>query len=208
MTNLKYLIKKLLFKLTYFNNFREFMALYVKKRILKESDIEKMSHCCRIVENCTFNYRLTDGTALGLHRESGFIKHDDDIDIDILNATKKQIKLLKIKLNMKIGREVIYNNKTQQIAFYDEEGFIFDVVFWYGNDSLIYNYCERDYERVQDAKYFQKDKLELIDFNGAQYPMPTPIEEWLVMRYGNDWKTPKTYKGDWKEECFDMKRID
>lgn len=75
---------------------------------------------------------------------------------------------------MKIGREVIYKNKIQQIAFYDKEGFIFDVVFWYGDDIFIYNYCERDYERVQDAKFFQKDKMEFIEFKGNKYPMPSP----------------------------------
>ncbi len=208
MNNLKYLIKRILFKLSFSKQFREFMALYVAKRALNETDVAKMNRCCKIVEKCDFNYRLTDGTALGLYREGGFIKHDDDIDIDILNANKKHIKLLRKELNMKVGREVLYNNQIQQIAFYDGEGFIFDVVFWYGNGDLIYNYCERGYERIQDTKFFKKEKLEFIEFKGAKYPMPTPIEEWLEMRYGKDWKIPKTYKGDWKEECFDMKRLD
>lgn len=208
MNNLKYIIKRLLFKLNFSNDFREFMALYVEKRVLNDSDIAKMSKCCNILKSCNFSYRLTDGTALGLYREGGFIKHDDDIDIDILNPTAKQIQELLTQIDMKIGREVYYNKKLQQIAFYDNEGFIFDLVFWYEDDSLIYNYCERNYERVQDAKFFQENTMEFIEFKGSKYPIPTPIEEWLEMRYGEDWKIPKTYKGDWKEECFDMKRID
>jgi len=209
MNNIKYIIKRLLFLVSKFQNFREFMALYVEKRVLNENDAIKMKEYCKTFQECKLHFRLTDGTILGLYREGGFIKHDDDVDIDILNADKDSISLLKkkLKLKMKIGREVIYNGKIQQIAFYDKAGFIFDLVFWYGDDELIYNYCEKDYERVQESKFFQKNKLDFIDFKGEKYPMPTPIEEWLEMRYGADWKTPKTYKGDWKEECFDMKKM-
>ena len=56
-------------------------------------------------------------------------------------------------------------------------------------------------------KFFKKENLGSFNFRGKQYPMPGAIEEWLEMRYGNDWRVPKTYKGDWKEECFDMKKI-
>ncbi|MBE0514909.1 LicD family protein [Sulfurimonas sp.] len=207
MYKIKYIIKRLLFKFSYFSTFREFMALYVAKRVLCTNDINKMAEKCNLLQQFELNYRLTDGTALGLHREKSFIKHDDDVDVDVLDATNKQMAQLKKNIRMKIGREVVYKNKVQQIAFYDEDGFIFDVVFWYTDSDKIYSYCERNYERIQDAKYFQKDKMEYIEFHGEKYPMPTPIEEWLEMRYGTDWKTPKTYKGDWKEECFDMKRI-
>lgn len=208
INKIKYIVKRILFYF-YNNDFNEFMALYVQKRVLNNTDIVKMKRCIDMVKDCNLVYRLTDGTILGLYRDNGFIKHDDDVDIDVLNPTNDEIRLLKMKFkHMNIGREVIYKKKIQQIAYYDKEGFIFDIVFWYGDDNKIYNYCERDYERVQEAKYFKKEQMEFIEFHGVKYSMPTPIEEWLEMRYGKDWKTPKTYKGDWKEECFDMKRID
>ena len=205
MNNIKYLIRRIIFKLSFFSSFREFMALYSIKRRLNDDDIEKMSKKCGVLESLYCNYRLTDGTALGLYREGGFIPHDDDIDIDILNATDEQIIGLKNKMEMRIVREVVLNKKTQQIAFCDKEGFIFDLVFWYQENEFIFNYCEKGYERIQNIKFF-KD-LNSINFRGKQYPMPGAIEEWLEMRYGNDWRVPKTYKGDWKEECFDMKKI-
>jgi phosphorylcholine metabolism protein LicD len=170
-----------------------------------------LKDCCSVIKDLCINYRITDGTILGLYRGGNFIDHDNDIDIDIIydekiNEIEKEFKNIK----MTLGRKAIYKGKLQQIIFYTSNHIVFDIVIWHlnDNDGKLYNYSERDYERVQDTKYFQKDKLENIEFKGNKYPMPTPIEEWLEIRYGDDWKTPKTYKGDWKEECFDMKKMD
>ena len=170
-----------------------------------------MNNCCNIIKQLDINYRITDGTVLGLYRGGEFIAHDNDIDIDIISDKKANVICKVFKENgMTLGRKAIYKGKVQQLIYYTSDYIIFDIVIWHlnENDGKLYNYSEREYERVQDAKYFQKDKMEYVEFKGHKYPMPTPIEEWLEMRYGADWKTPKTYKGDWKEECFDMKRID
>lgn len=169
-----------------------------------------MEKCCNIIKDLDVNYRLTDGTILGLYRGGEFIAHDNDIDIDIISDNKvKEIESIFKSIGMKLGRKVIYKGKVQQIIYYTSDYIIFDIVIWHlDEDGKLYNYSERDYERVQNPKFFKKDKLEFIEFKGSKYPMPTPIEEWLEMRYGEDWKIPKTYKGDWKEECFDMKRLD
>lgn len=44
-----------------------------------------------LLSNAGICYRFTDGTALGLYREHGFIKHDNDIDLDILNIVDEKI---------------------------------------------------------------------------------------------------------------------
>jgi len=170
-----------------------------------------MKKYSNILKSLDINYRISDGTILGIYRAGEFIAHDNDIDIELLGDDKAmEIDKIFKEEGMTLGRKAIYNGKIQQLVYYTPDYIIFDMVIWHLNskDGKIYNYSERDYKRVQDAKFFQKDKLELVEFEGEKYPMPTPVEEWLEMRYGKDWKTPKTYKGDWKEECFDMKRID
>lgn len=170
-----------------------------------------MKECCDVLKSLDLNYRISDGTILGIYRGGKFIAHDNDIDVEIIGDDKvERIEKIFKNKGMSLGRKAIYKGKVHQIIYYTSDYIIFDIVIWHPNakDGKLYNYSERGYERVQDAKYFQKDKLDFIEFKGDKYPIPTPIEEWLVMRYGNDWKTPKTYKGDWKEECFDMKRID
>ena len=173
-----------------------------------DSDYALMKSCCECLETIHgVNYRITDGTVLGLYRDGGFIKHDDDFDIDILFANIDQIELIKSKfknLGFTLGREVYYKSQVQQIVFYLDNGFIFDINFWHKIDSQIFNYSERGYERVQEFKYFDKNNIECIKFKDKSYPIPTPIEEWLRFRFGDDWKVPKTYKGDWKETCLDL----
>jgi len=168
-----------------------------------------MEQCCNILESVNVAYRLTDGTALGLYREGEFIAHDNDIDVDVLgDAQLENIAQLFINSGMKLGRKAIYKGKIQQLVFFTESHTIFDIVVWHKlDDRTILNYSERGYRRTQDIKFFKKEKLDSINFKGKQYPIPGAIEEWLEMRYGNDWRIPKTYKGDWKEECFDMKKI-
>ena len=41
----------------------------------------------------------------------------------------------------------------------------------------------------------------MYEFEGKKYPLHAPIEEWLADRYGKDWKIPKKYEGDWRDDC-------
>jgi len=211
-----YYIKKIKHILKYYlsvftnDDFQEYHSFpFNPNQKLPDGAGEVMKECCEILKSLNLNYRISDGTILGIYRSGEFIAHDNDIDVEIIGD--EQVKEIEEKfqsMGMTLGRKVIYKGKVQQIIYYTSDYVIFDIVIWHSKeDNQLYNYSERDYERIQDAKYFQKDKLDFIEFEGENYPMPTPIEEWLEMRYGKDWKIPKTYKGNWKEECFDMRRI-
>ncbi len=213
-----YFLKKIKHHLTYYiallksDDFVEYHSFpFDTNQKMPDNASEVMSECCDILKGLNLNYRLGDGTILGLYRNGDFIAHDNDIDVEIVGDDKvKEIEALFKLKGMTLGRKAIYKDKVQQVIYYTKNNVLFDIVIWHKNEKNgdLYNYSERDYERIQDNKFFEKDKLENISFKNKEYPMPTPIEEWLVMRYGSDWQTPKTYKGDWKEECFDMKRLD
>ncbi|MCX5679369.1 MAG: LicD family protein [Candidatus Omnitrophica bacterium] len=165
-----------------------------------------MAKCCEALEKNNIRYRLADGTILGLYRQGGFIVHDNDIDVDILDF--QNIKLLQAsmkRLGMRLGRKAVYEKQVQQLAYYSKENVIFDMIFWYSNGDKICNYSEKGYKRTQPKKYFID--LDNIKYGGRPYPMPSHIEEWLVFRYGEDWQIPKTCKDDWKKECFDLNKI-
>lgn len=205
---IKILMKKILFTFSFRKEFREYMAVYFDKRALNAADVSKMDECCKAIESIGLVYRLTDGTALGLYRNGEFITHDDDVDIDVLEPTKENIRDIKAKFkHMKVAREVYYQGKIQQLAYYDDDCYVFDIVFWYRSGDRVLNYCERDFERVQEYKFFEKNSLTKMEFSGREYPLAADVENWLVSRYGPDWKIPKTYKGDWKAECQDIKRL-
>jgi hypothetical protein len=188
-----------------FREFHQFPFDYNKP--LCHSAHEEMSLCCRVLESLKINYRLTDGTILGIYRQGHFIPHDSDIDVDILDY-ENDFEVIHEKMTqagMRLGRKVFYKKKLQQVVYYSGNKVVFDMVFWYSKGEKIYNYSERLYERCQE-KYFFED-LPCLEFQGKRYPIPSQIEKWLEMRFGTDWRIPKTYKGDWKDECGDLKKV-
>ncbi len=166
-----------------------------------------MEKCCRALDGLGINYRLTDGTVLGLHRQGCFIPHDNDIDVDVLDFNDfEQIHLIMKSLGLRLGRKAVYKHKVQQLVYFSDDHVVFDMIFWRSSGSEIYNYSEEGYERIQSAEFFYD--LGTIEFSGWAYPVPSRLEDWLVLRYGDDWRVPKTYKGDWKIECLDLSKIE
>ena len=168
-----------------------------------------MNELCCLVESTGSCYRLTDGTFLGLYREGKFIAHDNDIDIDILGGSEYEaLHEAMINKGMILGRRIFKDGLIQQAAYYNSDCVIFDIVFWYESyedyEDLI-NYSERGYNRRQPKKYFKN--LDSFNFCGRLYPIPSEPEQWLKMRFGEDWQIPKIYKGDWKDDCFDIEKI-
>jgi len=178
-----------------------------QKPLPKDSHLE-MNIGCRLLDKLKVPYRLTDGTILGIYREGEFIKHDNDIDVDVFDIDNKSIESIITSFlseGFKIGRKAYYKGAMQQIIFYNDREVIFDILFWYRSGNKYMNHSERGYIREQDACYFES--LGKITFHGEVYKCPPDIEEWLEMRYGEGWNIPKTYKGDWKDDCFDIKEI-
>ena len=168
---------------------------------------EAMFEVSELLKQHDVNYRITDGTVLGLYRNNMFIPHDNDIDIDVLGITDgdKILKLVCDELNYKVGRIVYFKKEVQQIAFFNSSNIVVDFIFWHNRKDKIVNFQEEGYMRCQDSKYFLN--LDSLIYNDKKYPIPGFIKEWLIFRYGSDWNIPKTYKGDWKEESGDIKKL-
>ena len=82
--SIKRIVKKILFA-TNRNAFSEFNSFLVSNNgILSREAPINLEKCCIMIESLQLNYRLTDGTILGIHRDGRLIPHDNDIDVDIL----------------------------------------------------------------------------------------------------------------------------
>jgi hypothetical protein len=165
-----------------------------------------MVRLCDILEEMGIRYRITDGTVLGLYRDKGFIPHDNDIDVDVLDcADVTEIEVRMRSAGMKLGRRVSQSGKIQQLTYYDNNFIIFDLIFWFSESDKILNYSEPGYLRTQPITYFSE--LGELSWNGHAYPVPAHLEEWLAFRYGEDWNVPKHTKDDWKLECHDLVKL-
>jgi phosphorylcholine metabolism protein LicD len=206
---LKRLIKKALFVINQ-KAFREFNSFPVNNNgVLTSEAVKDLKRCCEKVTSLNLNYRLADGTILGIYRDGRLIPHDNDIDIDVLvtpELDEQKIHEEFTAMGFRLGRKVYFKNKIQQMAYFNKYTYdIFDMIFWYLDGNSVVNYSEKNFERSQEVKYF--DVTSTIQFQGKDYPAPANLDDWLVMRYGSDWKIPKTFKSDWKKECFDLQEI-
>jgi phosphorylcholine metabolism protein LicD len=206
---IKYLIRYIYYKLNIFTDFRAFNSFpFDPNHALSSKGVDLLIRGCEIVESTGANYRLTDGTVLGIYRDGKLIDHDNDIDIDVLINNQLEINSIIEgfkRNNFKIGRIVYYKNVIQQIVFFDANQDLFDILFWTVENEKILNYSEENFVREQNIENFLN--LETILFENKQYPIPSDIINWLESRYGVDWRIPKTYKGDWKDDCHDLIKI-
>lgn len=128
------------------------------------------------------------GTALGLYREKGFIPQDTDIDVMILvdDIDPKDISCQ--FLDLTLIRTVIHEGDYHQVAFQSDDGFIVDLCFFYQDGEEYVSFCEGGH---------WKDPIDVIgDFTEVDtqygvYPLPERIEDYLVIRYGDDWMIPR-----------------
>lgn len=135
-------------------------------------------------ENLYFG--LIYGTLLGAIREQDFIAHDEDIDLFILGEDEEKFKELLFNLRNK-GFELIRYERSGLYSISRNEEYIdiyvmkeyFKGIRWNGADNFI---CE---------KYLLETKY--MDFKGSSFRVPNESEEFLLIFYGKNWKTPIKY---------------
>lgn len=164
-----------------------------------------MEEACTVLENLGIDYYVCDGTALGLAREGKFISHDNDIDVEILGDVDiAAIKRAFWLLGYKVGREVFFRARIQQLIFFSRDEVIFDINFWYDEGN---GYA---YNRVPELKNGRRQAMknfcghEMIHFQGRAYPTHSNIKEWLRAHYGDDWMVPRHSRGDWRDDAQDI----
>jgi hypothetical protein len=134
---------------------------------------------------------LGGGTVLGMYRQNDFIPGDTDIDIEVEGYPGVGDDLRRTFKHMDLIRTVVHSGNIMQIA-HTYKDVIFDIyVLWRDGDFMVnYNDCGT---MQTPAKFY--DDLAILETKYGDYPVPMPIEDYLVVRYGSDWKTPANHKG-------------
>lgn len=158
-----------------------------KRRAENLLDIKK------ILDELEVPFFLTHGALLGAYRENDFIKHDDDIDLDIFeeiflpNYDAICEKLINDGFVVR-GRSLDHKgNPGEKINLYR-----------YGEKINIRAiYIDPDFEQGQYrlTNVFQypirfHENPDTIDFKGATFITPGPIEEFIEFCFGEDWRIP------------------
>lgn len=173
-----------------------------------------MRRGCDILKSVGAKHWISSGNLLGVYRDHQLISHDTDIDVNVLMdwntklSNEQSTRIIKqFKANQfTLIYTTIVNNHFMQTAFMDEKSqVIFDIYYFYRGlrDAYAMNYNQ---EGIIAKPLRFVEKLGKLTFDGRHYPVPDPLDEFMVWRYGKDWKTPATKKVPWQEEASHLER--
>jgi len=144
-----------------------------------------------MLETIGIQFFLSQGTCLGAYRDGGFIKDEEDIDL----ITKSEEFVPKFSLLEKMladkgyhfGASRIPFSRITQIAVLIKD-FRLDINSLFLIDDKRWQ-AGKIHHLVYPAYLFENP--EQIKFLGRMFNIPTPAAEYLELRYGADYMTPR-----------------
>ena len=165
------------------------MSRISKGEILQKDGLKVLKDVYNACNKAGIKAFLAEGTLLGHHRENGFIKHDHDIDLGILEDDIKKLGILERDLRRK-GYDVKrkkhsvflrYQKPHVDIYYFlsQGEGVISWCVEHKDNSLFRYEFPATIFRRLDEAKF--AGRLSVL--------VPGRVEDYLTTAYG-DWRTP------------------
>lgn len=168
----------------------------------KEKALKNLVDAVEVLNFMKLPFWLDAGTCLGAIREKGFIEHDQDIDLGILAesvTTPERLCVLFLHL-LKRGFRIYHTFGTLEQGFEValwRDGIKLDIFWFYrqGDDRVHSAWMNGgrngETDRI-DYKYkaVMVEKKRQIDFLGHTMPVPYYAEEYLITKYGPDWRIP------------------
>lgn len=145
-----------------------------------------------VLDGLGVKWWLSAGTALGFHRDGGFIAHDTDIDVGVEGLDPNLVKAF-----LDAGFVEYRFDQDFQRAF-SKNDVIFDIYIFQKEGSKMVSKTAVG-RIVKPYKLFTH--LDLLLFDNKLYPVPSPIERYLEVRFGKTWRIPQTSKGNWMDDA-------
>ena len=173
-----------------------------RRKMLQKHGKEVLQHVFSIGRKYDIPIFAAAGTLLGLVREHGFMKHDDDIDLGVLPGKwtpKDLLRILVEKEDFKFEFAFQFRGKLAEFKvswrgvpidffFYarDESGF-YCTVFYYFPCMV---YPQPNANSVWRIYEYDIREIKSISVLGLHVPIPSEPEKVMAKLYGEDWRTP------------------
>ena len=164
----------------------------------------------KLMDKIGETFFLCGATCLGLVRNGKLIEHDKDIDVGVLG--EEALYRIKEKLSKHYDQSHIVGAENGKILWFKNiigEGILpIEIAAQYTKDDCLF------YNRDMGKSWIWKkgrcvwpkrlfNKFEKIKFQGLAFDVPSPVEEFLTLFYGWNWRMPDHYK-DWRYHCHNL----
>ena len=183
-------------------------AVMKARRRLQTCGWAVLRHCIEMIQQENIPAYAEYGTLLGMVRENGFIKHDDDIDFGVAPEGIAPKKLLEIAIahGLEFSRAFFWRGQITELTF-TYKNIPIDFFYTYRHtDGRIYGqaYDAFTFENGRDVAKFvvrlykpEYKGIELLRVRELAVPVPVNKEEFLEYNYGADWRMPiEGFKGE------------
>ena len=140
-----------------------------------------------ILDSVKLDFFVTCGTALGFYRDGDFNPWDDDIDIDVFSENFIPVfyKLIPKLLEEGFIVRATPRGATSKMAlFYNKIKVSIGAVYLENNKP--------DYRQGLSYQWLSKfyEDYTIYNYDGENYKLPGPCDEYLTFVYGKDWRIP------------------
>lgn len=158
-----------------------------------EKALSNLKDLCLCFDNNNIEYWLSCGTLLGVIREGGLIKHDNDVDVCV-NSIHLTGELIRQITNFGFKVKNTYGELQDGFEITIERfGEKIDIFFFYKKPNYWYHSVYANFSKGTYDKFdyvFLPFELTKIEFDGFQYSIPSNPEFVIEQQYGPDWKIP------------------
>jgi hypothetical protein len=157
---------------------------------------------CNVFDGLGIRYCLSHGTILGVYRQKDVIPYDDDVDLAVFLTDKPKFDAARRILRSRgfyvpdEGDPDRPVDPRSNMPYYDfvaiKDGE--KVECWFFEKQGQYWVYDHKREGLALPAKFLADPLPTIEWRGAKFPCPHDLEEYMLLMYGADWKTPRPEK--------------
>lgn len=149
-----------------------------------------------ILTELDVDFFLILGTALGAYRDKGFTPTEKDIDLGFLyEEFAKHVGDIarSLILNGFDVRSVSYPFRRCRVLVAHHEGVKVDLVSYVPRGDK--RFCSNSDQKTKPYSIVHSremlERYEPIQLFGKEFLVPSPIEKYLKLEYGEDWRTPR-----------------
>jgi len=170
-----------------------------KIKSVKKGIISDLAACKAAFDKAQIPWVIIDGIVLGYVRHNDVIEWDTDVDLAIPYEVSKEGWQ---KLYAALKEKGLGIKNLQQDFIYGKRNVKLNAWMLHRKGDFYESFPRTTpgIKFVEKAEWYKN--IMPVDFLGSVYPMPSNLEDYIVHRYGEDWREARYTHDEWRLEKF------